>query len=170
MIVKFDQDDVEFVRDWAKQLETYKTANGCAFINFLEYSNEVIECMGKFGEMAAARALNTYPNFDITQKGDNGIDLEAWGLTWQVKTSNIRKLIFNSVDEFVSDAAVLVYLLTSKEKMYEIPHFHVLGGISKARFIKQHYTHDFGYGMRVVCDLDQLTPLETIKMVCKVSA
>ena len=167
MIVKFDQDDVEFVRDWAIQLETYKTANGCAFINFLEYSNEVIECMGKFGEMAAARALNTYPNFDITKEGDNGIDLNAWGLTWQVKTSNIRKLIFNSLDEFVSDAAVLVHLLSSKESMFEVPHFQVLGGISRSRFEKQHYKHDFGYGMRAVCDLDQLTGLNTIKEKCK---
>ena len=166
MIVKFDQDDVEFVRDWAKQLETYKNANGCAFINFLEYSNEIIECMGKFGEMAAGRALNAYPNFDITKEGDNGTDLNAWGMTWQVKTSNIRKLIFNSLDEFVSDAAVLVHLLSSKESMFELPHFHVLGGISRSRFEKQHYKHDFGYGMRAVCDLDQLTGLNTIKAKC----
>ena len=167
MIVKFDQDDVEFVRAWSQSCKAKKTQD--KKIDATQ-TDEFVSSMGKFGEIAAGRVLGAFPNFDITIGGDGGNDLKAWGLTWQIKTSSIRKLIFNSLDEFTSDAAILVHLLSSKEKMYEIPHFHVLGGISKERFIKQHHTHDFGYGMRAVCDLDQLTPLETIKSFCKVSA
>ena len=167
MIVKFDQDDVEFVRAWSKTCNAQKTLD--KKIDATQ-TDEFICCMGKFGEIAAGRALDAYPNFNITVGGDGGNDLEAWGLTWQIKTSSIRKLIFNSLDEFTSDAAILVHLISNKKQMFELPHFHVLGGISQKRFIKQHYTHDFGYGMRVVCDLDQLTALDTIKTVCQVSA
>jgi hypothetical protein len=87
-------------------------------------------------------------------------------LKWQIKTSSIRKLIFNGIQDFKSDAAILVHSLSHRENIYEQPHFHILGGISKARFEKQHYKHDFGYGMRAVCDLDQLTALDTIKVMC----
>ena len=163
MIVKFDQDDVEFVQTWAKACNAQKTQDKKID---LTQSDEFVACMGKFGEIAAGRALDAYPNFDIMVGGDGGNDLKAWGLTWQVKTSSIRKLIFNSVDEFVSDAAILVHLLTGKENMFALPHFHVLGAISRNRFNKQHYNHDFGYGMRAVCDLDQLTGLQTIKEKC----
>ena len=165
MIVKFDQDDVEFVQAWARACNAQKTQDKKIDVT---QTDEFVSCMGKFGEIAAGRALDAYPNFDITVGGDGGNDLKAWGMTWQVKTSSIRKLIFNSVDEFVSDAAVLVHLLSSKGSMFAVPHFHVLGGISRSRFEKQHYKHDFGYGMRAVCDLDQLTGLNTIKEKCKV--
>lgn len=167
MIVKFDEDDVEFVRAWAQACNAKKTQD--KKIDATQ-TDEFVSCMGKFGEIAAGRALGTFPNFDITVGGDGGNDLEAWGLTWQIKTSSIRKLIFNSLDEFSSDAAILVHLISGKEKMFELPHFHVLGGISKTKFEKQHYKHDFGYGMRAVCDLDHLTALDTIKAACGVSA
>jgi hypothetical protein len=48
-----------------------------------------------FGELACARYLDAELNLDFTKGGDDGNDLEAWGLKWQIKTSSIRKLIFN---------------------------------------------------------------------------
>ena len=167
MIVKFDQDDVEFVRDWATRLDAYKRQNNIKDKNFFIDKCSETTAMGLFGELACARYFDVETNLDFTKGGDDGNDLKAWGLKWQIKTSSIRKLIFNSLDEFTSDAAILVHLISSKKQMFELPHFHVLGGISQKRFIKQHYTHDFGYGMRAVCDLDQLTGLNTIKEKCK---
>lgn len=167
MIVKFDQDDVEFVRAWVKACDIEKTQR--KKIDATQ-TDEFVSCMGKFGEIAAGRALGAFPNFDITIGGDGGNDLEAWGLTWQIKTSSIKKLIFNNLDEFFSDAAILVHLISGKEKMFELPHFHVLGGISKTKFKKHYYKHDFGYGMRAVCDREHLTALDQIKAACRVSA
>ena len=170
MIVKFDQNDVEFVRDWATRLDAYKRQNNIKDKNFFIDKCSETTAMGLFGELACARYFDVEVNLDFTKAGDDGNDLKAWGLKWQIKTSSIRKLIFNGIADFKSDAAILVHSLSQRQNIYEQPHFHLLGGISKERFIKQHYTHDFGYGMRAVCDLDDLTPLETIKSFCKVSA
>jgi len=170
MIVKFDQNDVEFVRDWATRLDAYKRQNNIKDKNFFIDKCSETTAMGLFGELACARYFDVETNLDFTKGGDDGNDLKAWGLRWQIKTSSIRKLIFNGIEDFKSDAAILVHSLSQRQNIYEQPHFHLLGGISKERFIKQHHTHDFGYGMRAVCDLNELTPLETIKRFCKVSA
>jgi hypothetical protein len=61
----------------------------------------VISAMGLFGEIAAgARYWALCLTLDFTVGGDGGDDLEAWGLTWQIKTSSMSKLIFNGLDDF----------------------------------------------------------------------
>jgi hypothetical protein len=163
MILTFMPDEVQAVRNWAKGYTAYKDAMGCKTKLFADYSHETLLCMGKFGECAASVITGATVNWDIQKQGDGGNDLHAYGLDWQVKTSTLHKLIFLNLDEFSSDGAILVNLLSTKEKMFDCPSFEVMGGISKNKFSKVHYENDFGYGARVACDAKSLTPLDKIK-------
>ena len=57
MIVKFDQDDVEFVRDWATRLDAYKRQNNIKDKNFFIDKCSETTAMGLFLARAVALAL-----------------------------------------------------------------------------------------------------------------
>jgi hypothetical protein len=164
MIVEFLSHEVDEVLYWAQEIEDVKRTNNVRNKKFDVNNTDVgVHAIGMLGELAAGRVLGAQPDWEIYLDGDDGNDMTAWGLTWQVKTSSMRKLIFNHESDFITDAAVLVHHLASKHKVFENPVFDVVGGISRARFMGLCYGHDFGYGVRLVVDGDDLTDMMTIK-------
>lgn len=125
-------------------------------------TSEGVSLIGMMGEIAGCKALGAQPNLSVMIGGDDGFDCEAHGLLWQIKTSSLRALIFNSVDDFVADVALLVHHLADKEAVGDDPRFEIIGGVSRKRFMKQHFQHDYGYGMRLVMNADDLTPIEKL--------
>lgn len=125
-------------------------------------TSEGVSLIGMMGEIAGCKALGAQPNLSVMIGGDDGFDCEAHGLLWQIKTSSLRALIFNSVDDFVADVALLVHHLADKEAVGDDPRFEIIGGVSRKRFIKQHFLHDYGYGMRLVMNADALTPIQKL--------
>jgi hypothetical protein len=164
MIVEFLSHEVDEVLYWAQEIEDVKRTNNVRNKKFDVNNTDVgVHAIGMLGELAAGRVLGAQPDWEIYLDGDDGNDMTAWGLTWQIKTSSMRKLIFNHDSDFITDAAVLVHHLASKQKVFENPVFDVVGGISRARFARLCYGHDFGYGVRLVVDGDDLTDMMTIK-------
>lgn len=125
-------------------------------------TSEGVSLIGMMGEIAGCKALGAQPNLSVMIGGDDGFDCEAHGLLWQIKTSSLRALIFNSVDDFVADVALLVHHLADKEAVGDDPRFEIIGGVSRKRFMKQHFQHDYGYGMRLVMNADDLTPIQKL--------
>lgn len=125
-------------------------------------TSEGVSLIGMMGEIAGCKALGAQPNLSVMIGGDDGFDCEAHGLLWQIKTSSLRALIFNSVDDFVADVALLVHHLADKEAVGDDPRFEIIGGVSRKRFMKQHFQHDYGYGMRLVMNADALTPIQKL--------
>ena len=164
MRVEFLPHEVAEVLYWAQEIEDVKRSNNVRNKKFDVNNTDVgVHAIGMLGELAAGRVLGAQPDWEIYLDGDDGNDMTAWGLTWQIKTSSMRKLIFNSEKDFVSDGAVLVHHLASKQKVFDTPIFDVVGGISRKRFLNLYYEHDFGYGTRLVVDSDVLVDLEKIK-------
>jgi hypothetical protein len=164
MRVEFLQHEVDEVLYWAQEIEDVKRTNNVRNKKFDVNNTDVgVHAIGMLGELAAGRVLGAQPDWDIYLAGDDGNDMTAWGLTWQIKTSSMRKLIFNHETDFVTDAAILVHHLAPKHKVFEQPVFNVVGGISKSRFLKLYYEHNFGYGIRLVVEGDDLTDMENIK-------
>jgi hypothetical protein len=164
MRVEFLPHEVDEVLYWAQEIEDVKRSNNVRNKKFDVNNTDVgVHAIGMLGELAAGRVLGAQPDWEIYLSGDDGNDMTAWGLTWQVKTSSMRKLIFNYESDFVTDAAVLVHHHASKHKVFEHPVFEVVGGISRKRFMALYYEHDFGYGVRLVVDADDLIGMETIK-------
>ena len=110
---------------------------------------------GFMAEFAVCRVLGTEPprlNFAT----DGGVDLWLGDVTIDVKYTarKTSKLIFDSVDKFKSQVAILVTATDNMDVM------EILGWCSKGRFIEDSYSKDFGYGKRLVMDADKLQPIE----------
>jgi hypothetical protein len=164
MRVEFLPHEVDEVLYWAQEIEDVKRTNNVRNKKFDVNNTDVgVHAIGMLGELAAGRVLGAQPDWAIYLAGDDGNDMTAWGLTWQIKTSSMRKLIFNHESDFITDAAVLVHHIAPKQRVFEQPVFDVVGGISRTRFMALCFEHDFGYGVRLVVDGDDLTSMETIK-------
>jgi hypothetical protein len=164
MRVEFLPHEVDEVLCWAQEIEDVKRTNNVRNKKFDVNNTDVgVHAIGMLGELAAGRVLGAQPDWEIYLDGDDGNDMTAWGLTWQIKTSSMRKLIFNHATDFVTDAAILVHHAASKQKVFEYPVFDVVGGISRSRFMKLHYQYDFGYGVRLVVEGEDLTDMELIR-------
>ena len=125
-------------------------------------SSHGVSLIGIMGEIAGCRALRTEPNLEVWIGGDDGRDCQAFGLSWQIKTSSLRALILNSADDFVADAALLVRHLAGKHEVADDPTFEIIGGVSRKRFLREHFLHNYGYGERLVMNADALTPLQKL--------
>jgi hypothetical protein len=87
------------------------------------------------------------------------------GTTIQVKTSQLKSLIFNQLWQFKSDIAILVqYVGADKTKSEDDPQFIIVGYIDKATFKEKHYRKDYGYGERYVMDAQDLIPIESLQL------
>lgn len=122
-----------------------------------------VNLLGRLGEMAVARVLSLQPDNSITPGGDDGHDLvSVLGKTIQVKTSTLSSLIFNAPELFVSDIAVLCIFEGDKVLPHVDGKFTVSGWIDRQTFLDSHYKRDYGYGMRLVMDANQLKPIEDL--------
>jgi hypothetical protein len=125
-----------------------------------------INVIGHLGEQAIGQALGFPVDTTVLVGGDNGSDMEVNGTTIQVKTSQLKCLIFNQLWQFKSDIAILVqYIGADKTKSEEDPMFVILGYIDKATFKEKHYRKDYGYGERYVMDAKDLLPIEELTLI-----
>ena len=120
-----------------------------------------IHYVGLLGEVALGKVIGIKPNVNITVGGDGNVDMTYQGMTIQVKTSThknlnhpqIRYLIFNSIEDFSTDLAVLC-------SIQEVSTVRIHGFATHRKFVSNVVTQDFGYGVRYCLDEKHLTPME----------
>ena len=123
-----------------------------------------INVIGHLGEQAIGQALGFPVDTTVLIGGDNGSDMVVDGTTIQVKTSQLKSLIFNASWQFKSDIAVLVqYVGEDKTKSEEDPRFIIWGYVDRDTFKANHYKKDYGYGERLVMDAKDLLPIESLQ-------
>ena len=124
-------------------------------------SSEAVDLMGRLGEMAAVQAFGLdidILNWEIGHAGDSGADFTAFGLTWDAKTSTRQELIFDDVAAFKAQAAVLVQMLGDRRHPIDGT-FRVGGVCSRARFLRECESHDYGHGTRLRLHSSRLVPV-----------
>jgi hypothetical protein len=160
MIYTLTDQEIWAANDWVERKLRVKETHDIRDKKFdRNNTSQGVSLIGIMGEIAGCRALRTEPNLEVMIGGDDGRDCKAFGLSWQIKTSGLRALIFNSADDFVADAALLVRHLADKHSVADDPTFEIMGGVSRKRFLRTHFLHDYGYGERLVMNADDLTPL-----------
>jgi hypothetical protein len=114
---------------------------------------------GMLVEYAVCHVLGVPMDTRLLVGGDGGVDLNYKGYSLQVKlnrnTGNDRYLIFNSLDDFCTDLAILGGL----EKPTRV---RIDGCISRATFRRDHKEKNFGYGVRKVFPESGLLPIDKI--------
>lgn len=118
-----------------------------------------VNLMGHLGECAASRVYGGRVDTTVRTGGDAGYDLIVGGLTYQVKTSTTRDLIFNAPELFSADRAILVTLVGDRTQPHINSKFIVWGHISRRKFMEVFTYRNYGYGDRLVCGLEYLTPV-----------
>ncbi len=117
-----------------------------------------VNLMGYLGEVAVAKMLEVPTDTTVRTAGDDGYDLVFEGKTIQVKTSVLPSLIFNDVELFTADYAILVQLIGDRQNPHVDSEFHIHGWITREEFKNTCYRKDYGYGERFVVDSDKLIP------------
>jgi hypothetical protein len=115
-----------------------------------------VNLMGHLGERAVAKVYGVSVDDRVLTGGDAGHDLIINGKTVQVKTTITRQLIFNSRQSFSAEYAILVTLVGDRTQPHIDSHFIVWGDISQEKFLNICFEKDFGYGVRYVCNLEDL--------------
>ena len=115
-----------------------------------------VNLMGYLGEKAVAKVYEVAIDDRVLTGGDEGYDLVINNKTVQVKTTTTNQLIFNSKELFSADYAILVTLVGDRTQPHIDSHFIVWGDISKDKFINVCFEKDFGYGIRYVCNIENL--------------
>jgi len=108
-------------------------------------------------EFAVARLLNVDPpTFNVLS--DGGIDLWFYDYPIDVKLSGKEygPLIFDSMDKFQAMIAVLVGATKDPNVM------RVNGWVNKGHFADRAVEHDYGYGMRLKMEADEMFPMEVL--------
>ena len=120
-------------------------------------SSWAVNLMGHLGEKAVAKVYEVAVDDRVLTGGDEGYDLVIKNKTVQVKTTITNQLIFNSKELFSADYAILVTLVGDRTQPHVNSHFVVWGDISKDKFIDVCFEKDFGYGVRYVCNIEDLS-------------
>lgn len=105
--------------------------------------------IGFMAEFAVCRAFGTEPP-RLNIATDGGVDLWMDDISVDVKLTNTGKLIFDSMDKFKANVAVLATTTDEPDCI------KLLGWTGRTRFEEMHHKHDFGYGERLVMDADDL--------------
>jgi len=153
-------DALRFVHRVRENKKQYEVVDKKFDKNNSSYS---VNLMGQLGEVACGKGLGLEVDRSISPSGDNGHDLStSLGKNIQVKTSTLDKLIFNAPELFVSDYAVLVQFFGDKQIPHVDSKFTIVGWVTRELFLANHYKHDYGYGIRLVMDANQLLPMEDL--------
>ncbi len=121
-------------------------------------SSYAVSLMGKLGEVAASRVFGCELDWSVSPSGDDGDDTVLCGYSCQIKSSTLPLLIFNDAGCFSSDSAVLVQLLGDRQRPDATDSvWRVWGVVSRGKFFNLCYERDFGYGARLVLDVEFLT-------------
>lgn len=111
---------------------------------------------GLTGEWAVANELGLPVNTDNYLGGDPGYDFIYKGWKVDVKTTRAKLLLFQSMDKFVADVAILVKILSEDT-------VRICGAISRDRFASVHQVKNLGYQDNCVVTIKQLTPIKEFK-------
>ena len=129
-----------------------------------------VALLGKLGEVAAQTIFGGTIDWDIHTRGDTGSDLQLPHHSATVKTNTYQgdhrqvHLIINTLDEFVTDAAILVHLQGDKHDPLNPDNiWEICGIISKAKYLKHHKTQNYGHGTRTYITKRFLTLPHTYK-------
>jgi hypothetical protein len=115
-----------------------------------------VNLMGYLGEKAVAKVYEVAVDDRVLTGGDEGYDLIINNKTVQIKTTTTNQLIFNSKELFSADYAILVTLVGDRTQPHIDSHFIIWGDISKNKFNEVCFEKDFGYGIRYVCNMEDL--------------
>jgi hypothetical protein len=115
-----------------------------------------VNLMGYLGEKAVAKVYEVAVDDRVLTGGDEGYDLVINNKTVQIKTTTTNQLIFNSKELFSADYAILVTLVGDRTQPHIDSHFIIWGDISKDKFNDVCFEKDFGYGIRYVCNIENL--------------
>jgi hypothetical protein len=116
-------------------------------------SNEATHLIGLMGEYAVSKYLGAPLDTDVFLAGDSYKDFRINGVNIEVKTLQ-GLLVFNTVDDFRADVAVLAIWNKSKLEFSGMPSLHfsqrisLEGWITKRSFVRNQFMQDFGYGPR----------------------
>lgn len=114
---------------------------------------------GLTGEWAVGQVLGLPVNIENYLGGDPGWDFEYKGLKVDVKTTKAKLLLFQNMDKFVADVAVLV-------RYYRDDLVEIAGVISRDKFEQEHEIRNLGYKDNCVVTDEKLTPIdEFMRMV-----
>jgi len=114
---------------------------------------------GLTGEWAVGQVLGLPVNTENYLGGDPGWDFEYKGLKVDVKTTKAKLLLFQNMDKFVADVAVLV-------RYYRDDLVEIAGVISRDKFEQEHEIRNLGYKDNCVVTDEKLTPIdEFMRMV-----
>ena len=153
-------DALRFVHKVRENKRIYEVTDKKFDKNNSSYS---VNLMGRLGEVAVAKVLGLQVDDSISPSGDDGHDLKTvLGRSIQVKTSTLPQLIFNASYLFISDYAVLVRFIGDKQLPHVDSKFEIMGWVEREIFLAKHFNHDYGYGVRLVMNADQLKPIEEL--------
>ena len=110
---------------------------------------------GLTGEYAVSQVLGVGVNKELYLGGDPGWDFEYKGLKIDVKTTRAKYLLFQSLDKFVADVAVLARYVD--EDLVD-----VVGIISKKKFMQECEVKNLGYQDNYTVTEDKLSPIEEL--------
>lgn len=156
------KETLEFVKAMREAKQKYNVADKMFDRN---NTSEGINIIGHLGEQAIGQALGFPVDTTVMVGGDDGSDMKVGDTTIQVKTSQLKSLIFNAAWLFKSNIAILVQFIgNDKTKSEQDPRFVIWGYTDKETFMAKHYKKNYGYGERLVMDIDQLFPIEDLKI------
>lgn len=123
-----------------------------------------IHIQGIVGESALAHVLGLTVDTSTAPGGDNGFDFELYGVTIDVKLQQ-GFLLFNSMDKFRSDIAVLTQ--SNRRKWDTV---FVEGWVTREEFAARCFKSDFGYGERLCYRPIDMHPISTLRTYCLLRA
>lgn len=158
--------EVRLAQEWSVAKQNFKRSHRVRDQWYDRNSNSAsVDLMGRLGEIAACRALDldwsTMLDWEIRPEGDSGIDFVAFGYKWDVKTSTLSDLIFNSTAHFKADIALLVQLVGDRQRSEsEASVWRVWGVCSQAKFQRDCVEHVYDERHRVKVTNDKLVSVD----------
>jgi len=158
--------EVRLAQEWSVAKQNFKRSHRVKDQWYDRNSNSAsVDLMGRLGEIAACRALDldwsTVLDWEIRPEGDSGIDFVAFGYKWDVKTSTLSDLIFNSTAHFKADIALLVQLVGDRQRPEsEESVWRVWGVCSQAKFLRDCVEHVYDARHRVKVTNNKLVSVD----------
>jgi hypothetical protein len=164
--VKLNEEEVKKSVNFIRRLQEDKQKHGVTDRMFdRNNTSSGINQVGHLGEVAVGKVLGLPVDYKIRTGGDEGFDLQLNRATIQIKTTSTQtaSLIFNAKHLFSADVAVLVQFVGADKKQSEKdPRFKIWGWCTRSHFMSNYYNHDYGYGMRLVLDSENLWSLNSL--------